>query len=61
MVEDQEIGQEEYHVTKAIEHRGFKNIRIAAEKIRLLRVRRMKRTTEKRNTKRVQVVLDTVD
>ena len=61
MVEDWEIGQEEYHVTKAVEHGGFKKIRMVAEKIRLLRVRRMKRTTEKRNTKRAQIVLHTVD
>lgn len=48
-------------MTNARKHQGLKNIRAAAEKIRSFMVRRMKRTTEKRNTKHVQVVLRTVD
>ena len=47
-------------MTKVIEHWHFENIRTAAEKIRLLRVRRINRTTKNRNTKCVQVVFNAV-
>jgi hypothetical protein len=52
-------------VTKAVEHRYFDEIRTrcsnAAEKVRLLMVRRVKRKTKKTNTKCAQVFLDTAD